>query len=133
MTAFTFEAGELKDHMLVNTMSLLMYLHQQIAIKAKELNIPPNSYFFDVAEPSTGLPYLTSNSPSIYSEVEGGGSLLKYPREQSGSCCLLKHPIYGLNCYPSTFFLAGFPIDAFYQVVTDLSVGYIWNPNGVVE
>jgi hypothetical protein len=122
MTAFTFEAGELKDLMLANTMSILLTISEKVQKRAQKLQLPQDSYLFDGVEPSTGLPYITTGTSSVYSEVEGGGTLLRYAREQSGACCLLKHPKYGLSCYPSTFFIAGdFPIEELYQIFMDLS------------
>ena len=162
MTSFTFEAGEFKDLMLDNTMTLLLEISQRLKKRGSELSLYPilsqpdspnhlgsggigigrgaqqgmengggelnlNNgqlpYVFDGVEPSTGLPYMTTSTSSVYSEVEGAGALLKYPSQQAGSCFLLYHPNYGLSCYPATFFIAGFPPKELYDIMMALSVG----------
>jgi hypothetical protein len=123
MTAFTVENGELKDHMLTNFISLLLSLRQLIFKRAKELNIDPKNIFFDGVEPSTGSPYLTTSTSSIYSEIDGSATLLKYKREQSGQCSLLSHPKYALSCYPATFFIGGdFPIEEFIHILKEIAL-----------
>jgi hypothetical protein len=84
-------------------------------------SILPDGYFFDGVEPSSGLPYFTTSTSSVYSEVEGLGSMLKYNRSQAGQCCLLEHPRYGFSCYPNTLVVAGVPLDELYQIMLSIS------------
>lgn len=58
----------------------------------------------DYIDPCSGYPVIGDRGPSIYSEVNGMQSLLKYRLQSVGGCGLITHPKWATRCYPASIF-----------------------------
>jgi len=58
----------------------------------------------DCIDPCSGLPLLTTQGSSCYSEVDGMQTLLKYKLQQVGDCSVIVHPRWGTRVYPASLF-----------------------------
>ncbi|CAG8478206.1 13478_t:CDS:2 [Acaulospora colombiana] len=68
-------------------------------------------YWADLTDPCSGYPIFSDRGPSIYPDVQGAESLLKYPTQNVGCCHILLHPRWGSKVYPGTLFTFASVID----------------------
>ena len=63
-----------------------------------------STVFCDFVDPCSGCPYLGEATSSIYSEIDGAVTLLRYRMDNVGCCNVVCHPHYGSQGYPATLF-----------------------------
>ncbi|PVU89985.1 hypothetical protein BB561_005077 [Smittium simulii] len=78
-------------------------------------------YWADIVCPASGVPVFSSNNSTIYSEVEGCRSLLKYSTFNVGSCSVISHPLWDMNNYPATAFAIA-PPEIIIGVIDDMKI-----------
>jgi len=61
-------------------------------------------HWADYVDPCSGLPAISKDTPTVYDEVAGMQSLLKYDVHDAGPCKILMHPRWGSAVYPATMF-----------------------------
>ena len=80
-------------------------------------------WWFDVADPATGVPVESTAGPSIYCESDSVEQLLKMPVVAIGIgnsvCRMVQHPKHGTDVYPCSMFYAG-PRSLLDEVLKDL-------------
>lgn len=68
-------------------------------------------WWFDVTDPATGQPLHGRVGPSLYSESDSIGQLLKLPVVPIGVgnsvCHMVQHPRHGMDVYPASLFFIG--------------------------
>mmetsp|Transcript_16586 Transcript_16586/g.21518 ORF Transcript_16586/g.21518 Transcript_16586/m.21518 type:complete len:180 (+) Transcript_16586:89-628(+) len=84
-------------------------------------------HWADYIDPCSGLPMLSPNNNSVYSEVEGMQLLLRYGVLNAGMCRVLLHPVWGSSVYPATMFTT-----APYEVVSKILEEFYPEEEGVV-
>mmetsp|Transcript_7115 Transcript_7115/g.10026 ORF Transcript_7115/g.10026 Transcript_7115/m.10026 type:complete len:191 (+) Transcript_7115:3-575(+) len=75
-------------------------------------------HWADFIDPCSGLPMLSPNNNSVYSEVEGMQLLLRYSVLNAGMCRVLLHPVWGSAVYPATLFTTA-PHEAVAEVLEE--------------
>jgi hypothetical protein len=61
--------------------------------------------YFDFVDPSSGILMKSENSNITYQELQGVQTFLpEFPIVQLGMCQAIRHPLFGLDCYPATMF-----------------------------
>ena len=78
-----------------------------------------SGYWFDLTDPTSGLPVISRAGSALYPDVDGAAALLRYPTIQAGCCRVISHPHWGTSIYPFTFFTnasCSFILEAFDQL-----------------
>ena len=65
------------------------------------LELEDRGYRSDLFDPRTGYPLLTRSGLALDDNAVVK-AILNYPVTSSGQCCLITHPVWGNNVYPST-------------------------------
>ena len=65
------------------------------------LELQNQGYQSDLFDPSTGYPRSTRSELALDDNAVVK-AILNYPVTRSGQCCLITHPVWGNNVYPST-------------------------------
>jgi hypothetical protein len=61
----------------------------------------------DFPDPATGYPVLGQRGGLMHNELDCVQTVLKFPVNQAGGCCVLEHPRWGTRCYPASLFVVG--------------------------
>ncbi|KAI8820428.1 uncharacterized protein EV422DRAFT_530854 [Fimicolochytrium jonesii] len=96
---------------------LLDYVHS-LATRIVAI-LSARGYWADLTDPASGYPSFSSRGTSLYPDVDGAASLLRYATVQAGCCRVLVHPKWGTRSYPSTMFCAA-PVEVVSEVVRDV-------------
>ena len=65
------------------------------------LKLQNRGYQSDLFDPRTGCPFFTRSGLALDDNAVIK-AILNYPVTSSGQCCLITHPVWGNNVYPST-------------------------------
>lgn len=98
LTDITPKTARIRDVFLEAAYSLLQHLSKGLA-----------GSFIDLTDPCSGYPVNSPRGLSLYPDVDGSSSLLKYATIQAGCCRVLTHPEWGCRNYPVTYFTDACP------------------------
>lgn len=80
-------------------------------------------HWADFADPPSGYPARGERGGTLYNEIQGAQTLLRYRTDQAGPCRLLLHPVWAAAVYPVTLFTSA-PPEAAAAAAADATARY---------